>query len=389
MNKPPKPTGNLGDRAEEWFESYLAREGLDFSHEPKEPIGKKQPDYLVRRGEARVRCDVKHMGPGDDAGALHIDSCQRVRRLIKKAAAQLKGYRDEPCALVLKKAGYWDFDNSPATLFGATLGDPAVCIQVGADPSERSAACFTRRGSMLDPHGRPQNTTISAIVVISLFRIKNPHLDVAFREALARHPELAEAEGLGDPRFLKRIELKFELLKTFPYYLGHVKRVRVFENPFARIPLPKSIFCGEYDERYRLEWTGRSSATLSQVFRGAGLDDNARCAPSNALEPQVAEFCERVVEEYHPRRIVLFGSHARGAAAQGSDVDLLLVMPGSGDESSRSLEIRRALNPTFPLDMLVRSEGQLTQRYADADWFIRDILDDGKILYEATDARVA
>ncbi|MGD0093516.1 MAG: nucleotidyltransferase domain-containing protein, partial [Planctomycetota bacterium] len=38
---------------------------------------------------------------------------------------------------------------------------------------------------------------------------------------------------------------------------------------------------------------------------------------------EIRAFAKRVVAEFHPQRIVLFGSYARGAATADSDVDLL------------------------------------------------------------------
>ncbi len=41
----------------------------------------------------------------------------------------------------------------------------------------------------------------------------------------------------------------------------------------------------------------------------------------------LAEIVERLVSVYHPERIYLFGSMARGEAGPDSDYDILLVMP--------------------------------------------------------------
>jgi predicted nucleotidyltransferase len=37
------------------------------------------------------------------------------------------------------------------------------------------------------------------------------------------------------------------------------------------------------------------------------------------------ELLDRVVDYYHPRRLILFGSRARGEASEDSDVDLLVI----------------------------------------------------------------
>jgi predicted nucleotidyltransferase len=36
---------------------------------------------------------------------------------------------------------------------------------------------------------------------------------------------------------------------------------------------------------------------------------------------------ERIVREYDPVKIILFGSHARGEAGPDSDIDVLVVLP--------------------------------------------------------------
>jgi len=47
------------------------------------------------------------------------------------------------------------------------------------------------------------------------------------------------------------------------------------------------------------------------------------------------EIVRRLVEAYHPERIYLFGSHARGEAGPDSDYDLLVVVPGSAPAERR------------------------------------------------------
>jgi uncharacterized protein len=100
---------------------------------------------------------------------------------------------------------------------------------------------------------------------------------------------------------------------------------------------------------------------------------------------QIEDFGRRVGEAFHPRRIVLFGSHARGAATADSDVDVLVVMPFTGRSVDKSVEIRLKTHPPFPLDLLVRTPEVVQQRIAMGDWFLRDVLRDGKVLYEAHD----
>jgi predicted nucleotidyltransferase len=93
----------------------------------------------------------------------------------------------------------------------------------------------------------------------------------------------------------------------------------------------------------------------------------------------------RIVENFHPQKIVLFGSYAYGTARPESDVDLLVVMKTT-EKERKSLEIRRALNVNFGLDLVVYSPERLRQRVKLGDSFLQEILQQGKVVYESLDA---
>jgi len=99
----------------------------------------------------------------------------------------------------------------------------------------------------------------------------------------------------------------------------------------------------------------------------------------------IRDLSRRIARKFHPRRIVLFGSYAEGRASPDSDVDLLVVLPHKGKAVEKSVEIRLATRPPFPLDLLVRTPEQVRTRMAMGDTFLRDILEQGKVLYEADD----
>ncbi len=70
---------------------------------------------------------------------------------------------------------------------------------------------------------------------------------------------------------------------------------------------------------------------------------------------QIEEFSEKLVQEFQPIRIVLFGSYAKGIVTRDSDVDLLVILPFEGKPVFKSVEMRLKLRPTFPLDLIVRT----------------------------------
>jgi uncharacterized protein len=107
--------------------------------------------------------------------------------------------------------------------------------------------------------------------------------------------------------------------------------------------------------------------------------DKRKRIPQKAIDQVV----EQIVEKFKPQKIILFGSYARGDFRPESDVDLLVMMETPLRESQIELEIHRYLNVTFGLDLLVYTPKRLNERVEMGDWFVRDILQEGKILYEA------
>lgn len=100
---------------------------------------------------------------------------------------------------------------------------------------------------------------------------------------------------------------------------------------------------------------------------------------------QIEEFGRRIGREFGAERVILFGSYAQGTVGEDSDVDLLVIGPFEGRSVDKSVEIRMKLRPGFPVDLLVRTPEKIRQRIELGDDFMREILDEGKVLYEADD----
>ncbi len=97
----------------------------------------------------------------------------------------------------------------------------------------------------------------------------------------------------------------------------------------------------------------------------------------------IRAFARRIAKEFEPKRIILFGSYAYGKPTEDSDVDILVVFNGRGSARQKSLEIRLRMHPGYPLDLLTRTEQEVRQRLAMNDWFMQEIIEQGKVLYEA------
>ncbi len=100
---------------------------------------------------------------------------------------------------------------------------------------------------------------------------------------------------------------------------------------------------------------------------------------------KIKEFGRQIGEQFGAERVILFGSYAQGKITADSDVDLLVIGPFKGKGVDKSVEIRMKLRPQFPVDILIRTPEKVQQRIKMGDCFMREIMEKGKVLYEAND----
>ena len=101
----------------------------------------------------------------------------------------------------------------------------------------------------------------------------------------------------------------------------------------------------------------------------------------------IRRFARQGAERFHPDKIILFGSHAYGTPHADSDVDILVVMPAR-NQLDQAVRISLAIDPPFPLDIIVRTPNNMHWRLEEGDWFLREVMERGKVLYEKNDRRV-
>jgi predicted nucleotidyltransferase len=109
-----------------------------------------------------------------------------------------------------------------------------------------------------------------------------------------------------------------------------------------------------------------------------------RYASPNIPMTAIRRFARRIAERFHPQKIILFGSYAYGTPHNESDVDLLVIMPAY-DVVNQAIRIRRAFERPFVFDLIVRTPKQIEQGLRDDNWFLKEIIEKGKVLYEARD----
>jgi predicted nucleotidyltransferase len=123
----------------------------------------------------------------------------------------------------------------------------------------------------------------------------------------------------------------------------------------------------------------------------AGLPDLAwyrDAADRRKRNAHIKRLCEEIAREFNPEKIILFGSQAYGKPRVESDIDLLVVMHYEGSPFRQAGEILKRVIPqvgVLPIDLLVRTPDQINERLAIGDQFVSEILERGKVMYEATD----
>ncbi len=131
-----------------------------------------------------------------------------------------------------------------------------------------------------------------------------------------------------------------------------------------------------------MEWT----ATLSEEF--AGMTEWYRLDKRAQQMAYIKRLCKRIVEAFHPDKIILFGSRAYGKPREDSDIDLLVIMPYKGSHAAQAVRILHHLGVLAPIDLLVRTADEVRKRIEIEDDFIQEIVERGKVMYEANHTRV-
>ncbi|HLF84563.1 MAG TPA: nucleotidyltransferase domain-containing protein [Blastocatellia bacterium] len=103
---------------------------------------------------------------------------------------------------------------------------------------------------------------------------------------------------------------------------------------------------------------------------------------------KIKEICDRIANDFHPDKIIVFGSHAYGNPGPFSELDLLVVMPFEGSPLQQAARIISRIDPDMGIDLIVRTPGQVRERLAMRDAFMREIVERGKVAYEPAKAEV-
>jgi len=104
------------------------------------------------------------------------------------------------------------------------------------------------------------------------------------------------------------------------------------------------------------------------------------------VERLTNEIVEKLKANYHPQKIILFGSYADGNPREGSDIDLLIIKETDERFIDRWVRVRRILSDptrTIGLDTIILTPSEVEIRISRGDQFIKGIINHGRYLYAA------
>ena len=117
---------------------------------------------------------------------------------------------------------------------------------------------------------------------------------------------------------------------------------------------------------------------ISRLRRPETIPLGLKVSVGKSMRPAI----QKIAQALNPEKIVLFGSYAYGTPNQHSDVDLLVIMKTKASLKDRSWAVSRLLIPRpFPVDILVRTPKEVERALESGDFFIKEILKRGKVMY--------
>jgi hypothetical protein len=243
---------------EQLFERYLAAAGLSFEREPKYAQKGKVLDYRIEWEGRGHFFEVKDFEspPLPTGGTFAVQMYGPIRERILRCRKKFKEYKEFCCAAVFFNTGALAMLESDHAMLGAMYGDSGFRFpfdaETGTFDSREMEQAFLGGGSMIDPTGLPENTTISALITLTMI---NPGYQKLV--GLIRNEKMSLQECIAYAESDPDLDTKMT-----------VPRVIVWHNAWARIPFPKTLFCGPYDAHFGIVRLEDGSIAQTLTFRG-------------------------------------------------------------------------------------------------------------------------
>ncbi len=95
------------------------------------------------------------------------------------------------------------------------------------------------------------------------------------------------------------------------------------------------------------------------------------------------EIKKRILSVSKPKKIILFGSFARGDSNEGSDLDLLVIIKDVTSPRAESIRLQRSLRGLLiPVDIIVATPEQIKQHQKTIGYIYGSAIAEGKVIYD-------
>ncbi len=89
------------------------------------------------------------------------------------------------------------------------------------------------------------------------------------------------------------------------------------------------------------------------------------------------------LKPYKPEKVILFGSAAKGLDDKNSDLDILIIKKTADSYWERQKKVAKMLSVDCEVDAFVLTPAEVHQAVKKVQPFIYDIVNYGKVIYEA------
>ncbi|MGO8934288.1 MAG: hypothetical protein ACLPLZ_05605 [Terracidiphilus sp.] len=250
------------------LQEYLRSHGLtDVEVEPVIENSSSRPDYCLHADGAEVLLDVEDFASKLEDSRVRGGAYNPYGPIREKLSAARRKFKDMErhcCCLVFENPDKLRIDLTWQIVMGAMLGDltfPSLVAK--AQPADSSRTRRGAQGEKAPPKQlAPENAIISGVIVVERYAIGEK------RFRLFVHDWEQELGGeLGVDEYRQAVEQSAGTDRDLS--LNRV-RVRVHENPHAKVPLDRRMFRGPFDERYGVV---EGSNQWGQVYVGGGVSE--------------------------------------------------------------------------------------------------------------------
>jgi predicted nucleotidyltransferase len=90
----------------------------------------------------------------------------------------------------------------------------------------------------------------------------------------------------------------------------------------------------------------------------------------------------RIVRQYRPKKIIMFGSYARGDIHQGSDLDLIIIKNTKQKFLRRMDAVLDLCDGEIAVEPLIYTEAEFKKMLEEGNDFLETVVSEGKVVYE-------